>query len=377
MASVLQAVPINLEEDLALLRSGQGESLGLTEALCRREAILINVVEEIAVAALIPPPDVYILTNEKNINAMAVGPFNDDGAIIITIGALKYLTRDELQGLIAHEISHLVGGDGVTSANLAGALYALICIHIWGKKYFLSTGGQSGRLGLQTISLGLCLYIMGFLGNLLGLIVQSAYSRQREYLADARAVEFSRSKDNLANVLKKIGGLPRGGRLDSPEVAGLRHFFIAKPDLSILNTHPPLEDRILTLDPSWDGFFYDFVAHPINFLADRPAPLPIAPKEQNKDDPLSPQNISPLIPAVIPYMALMPLTAIAMTPAPPLTLEDQKLAPPRAHEYKKAQKRALELSPKVHEALLKKEALPGPYARQSVESKSPQMREKT
>jgi hypothetical protein len=129
---------------------------------------------------------------------------------------------------------------------------------------------KSGR----GILFSLPLIASGFFASVFAKIMKAAYSRQREYLADARAVEFSRSKDSLASALKKIGGLSTGSRIRNPDSAVFSHFFLGEPErFRFISSHPPLEERIFMLDPSWDGCYYDFEKNPVDFLEIRPDPL--------------------------------------------------------------------------------------------------------
>lgn len=226
---------------------------GETDEAKRR---LLNVVEEMAIAACIPVPKVYVMASEYNINAFAAGLTLADAAVAVTQGALDKLTRDELQGVIAHEFSHILNGDMRLNVQLIGILYGILFLGLAGRK-FLSGGRISFRAGIPAVIAGFCLTVIGYLGSFLGRIMQCAISRQQELLADASAVQFTRNPLGLAGALKKIGGAPFGSRIGAPEAGQASHLFFSEshPDalFNFLSTHPPLADRIRLLDPSFDG----------------------------------------------------------------------------------------------------------------------------
>lgn len=220
------------------------------------ERRLINVVEEMAIASGIPLPEVFILDSENNINAFAAGLEFNDATVTVTGGALTKLSRDELQGVIAHEFSHILSGDMRLNVQLIGILYGIFFLAIAGQK-FLSGGRASLRAALPAAVAGLFLVIIGYTGSFIGRLMQCAISRQQEYLADASAVQFTRNPLGLAGALKKIGGSIFGSRIQSPEARQASHLFFSESHpakwFSFLDTHPPLNMRIRLLDPSFDG----------------------------------------------------------------------------------------------------------------------------
>lgn len=222
------------------------------------ERRLINVVEEMAIAAGIPPPKIYVMEDEYNINAFAAGLEINDAAVTVTKGALDKLTRDELQGVIAHEFSHILNGDMRLNVQLIGILYGILFLGIAGQKC-LSGGRLSLRVGIPAMAAGLFLTVIGYIGSFLGRILQCGISRQQEMLADASAVQFTRNPLGLAGALKKIGGSAFGSRIRSSEARQASHLFFSEshPDrlFDFLATHPPLIERIRLLDPSFDGNF--------------------------------------------------------------------------------------------------------------------------
>jgi Zn-dependent protease with chaperone function len=229
-----------------------------TKATDQSERRLINVVEEMAIAAGIPVPQVYILDKEYNINAFAAGLELNDAVVAVTRGALTKLNRDELQGVIGHEFSHVLNGDSRLNVQLIGILFGLLFLGIAGRQ-IISYGRLSARIGFPVIIAGICLIVIGYIGTFLGRLMQCAVSRQKEFLADASAVQFTRNPLGLAGALKKIGGSAFGSRITSPGARQASHLFFSEshPDelFPFLATHPPLTERIRFLDPSFDGKF--------------------------------------------------------------------------------------------------------------------------
>ncbi len=238
-----------------------------------RERQLINVVEEMAIASGIPVPQVYVLDAERGINAFAAGLELNDAAVTVTRGTLNKLNREELQGVIAHEFSHILNGDMRLNVQLIGILFGILFLGIAGQK-FLSGGRISLRAGLPAIVAGVFLVIIGYLGSFLGRLMQCAISRQQEFLADASAVKFTRNPLGLAGALKKIGGSLFGSGILSPEARQASHLFFGEshPDkwFSFLNTHPPLATRVRLLDPSFDGNFPKIKEDPQDLPAVKP-----------------------------------------------------------------------------------------------------------
>jgi Zn-dependent protease with chaperone function len=226
------------------------------------ERMLVNVVEEMAIASGTPVPAIFILDGEQGINAFAAGYTLDDAAVAVTRGTLQHLNRDELQGVIAHEFSHILNGDMRLNIRLIGLLFGILLLAIAGR-FLLQSGARGGRSrrdngGGQIALLGVALLVVGYIGVFFGRLIQSAVSRQREYLADAAAVQFTRNPDGLAGALKKIGGYA-GSRMTNHHAQEASHLFFASglrsSMFSVLATHPPLNERIRRLDPSFDGTF--------------------------------------------------------------------------------------------------------------------------
>ncbi|MHB8138753.1 MAG: M48 family metallopeptidase [Smithellaceae bacterium] len=252
---------------VAEMLGGRKISAGTTDQAERR---LINVVEEMAIASGISVPQIYVLDSEHNINAFAAGLELNDAAVAVTKGTLDKLTRDELQGVIGHEFSHILNGDSRLNVQLIGILFGILFMGIVGRK-IISQGRISIRLGLPLIAGGVCLIAIGYIGTFMGRLMQSAISRQKEFLADASSVQFTRNPLGLAGALKKIGGSTYGARINSPSASQASHLFFGEshPDrlFTFLATHPPLTERIRLLDPSFDGKF-------ITIKDEQPAPDP-------------------------------------------------------------------------------------------------------
>jgi Zn-dependent protease with chaperone function len=237
------------------------------------ERRLVNVVEEMALAAGTPVPAIYVLRGEDSINAFAAGYTLDDAAIAVTRGALTNLTRDELQGVIAHEFSHILHGDMQLNTRLVGQLFGILALTLLGRGLLRTGRGMSGgalrgggrmpglapRADIFVAPVAAGLILIGYIGVLFGRLIQAAVSRQREYLADASAVQYTRNPAGITGALRKIGGLPGDSRIEDPGAEGVNHLFfapgLARPFLSALATHPPLAERVRRLDPSFDGSF--------------------------------------------------------------------------------------------------------------------------
>jgi Zn-dependent protease with chaperone function len=227
------------------------------------ERRLLNVVEEIALASGVPVPQVYLLPSEEGINAFAAGHTPSDAAVAVTKGTLQSLSRDELQGVIAHEFSHILNSDMRLNIRLIGILFGILAIGIFGRilARVTSAGRGNRRGGLPAIALaGVLLMLIGYIGTFIGRLIQSAVSRQREFLADAAAVQFTRNPVGIAGALKKIGGHVHGSRIQSPAAEQASHLFFGqgrKRGLfgGLLATHPPLVERIQRIEPDFDGRF--------------------------------------------------------------------------------------------------------------------------
>src|SRR6185503_5521388 len=236
-----------------------------------KERRLLNVVEEMALASGLAVPTVYVLDQEKGINAFAAGFGPGDTVIGVTRGCLDLLSRDELQGVIGHEFSHALNGDMRLNLRLMGLLHGILVIAMIGYWILRTSGGSSSSSssgssskkssGNQLAFLGLAFMVIGGIGVFFGRLIKSAVSRQREFLGDAAAVQFTRNPSSIAGALKKIGGLAAGSRIVNSHAEEASHLFFGngmgkgfsvKLD-DMLATHPPLADRIKRIEPDFDG----------------------------------------------------------------------------------------------------------------------------
>ncbi len=220
---------------------------------------LRNVVEEMAIASGVPVPEIYVLEEESGINAFAAGYTPSDAAVAVTRGALELLDRDELQGVIAHEFSHILNGDMRLNIRLMGVLFGIMVLALIGR--LIVRGGHHAsivssrrdRSAPVILIIGLGLAILGSIGMFIARVIKASVSRQREYLADASAVQFTRQSSGIANALKKIGGYSHGSTIKSADPEEVSHMlFGSGSKLSgLFATHPPLVDRIQALDPGF------------------------------------------------------------------------------------------------------------------------------
>ena len=203
----------------------------------------------------VPMPQVYVLNNEEGINAFAAGHTTGDAAVGVTRSCISKLSRDELQGVIGHEFSHILNGDMRLNIQLMGVLFGILCLATVGRILLYARGGSRDKNPLPLI--GIALLIIGSIGVFFGRLIQAAVSRQREFLADASSVQFTRNPAGLSGALQKVGGY--GSRMWSPNAPDAGHLFfgnaISNAFQGVLATHPPLDERIRAIDPAWDGKF--------------------------------------------------------------------------------------------------------------------------
>ncbi len=248
-------------ESIALLLGGRAINPQTIDLAERR---LLNVVEEMALAAGVPVPPVYVLEHEAGINAFAAGHQPGDAVVAVSAGCLQYLTREELQGVIGHEFSHILNGDMRLNLRLIGIVYGILLLAIVGY-YLLRSSSFSSRDSRRdngaalVLILGLAMVVLGYLGVFLGKLIKSAINRQREFLADASAVQFTRYPGGIAGALKKIGGLSQASRIRDGHAEEISHMFFADAFagsfFNLFATHPPLDERIRALEPQFDGRF--------------------------------------------------------------------------------------------------------------------------
>jgi uncharacterized tellurite resistance protein B-like protein len=247
------------------------------------------------------------MDDEDAINAYAAGFAPADAVIGVTRGCMEKLTRAELQGVIAHEFSHIMNGDMRLNIRLMGVLHGILALAVIGYWTMrMSFGGSRHRRsssrkggGQAAFALfGLVVMIVGYIGVLFGKLIKSAVSRQREFLADASAVQFTRDPSGIAGALKKIGGFSSGSRVAAPNAEEASHFFFANGLAASLGsmfaTHPPLRKRISRIDPSFDGDFSGYAsAHPSELAGAAPAPVRAPAKRsaaKEKKKPKRPKN---------------------------------------------------------------------------------------
>ncbi len=221
---------------------------------------LLNVVEEMAIASGTPVPPVYVLDAERGINAFAAGHSTSDMVVCVTRGCFVLLTRDELQGVIGHEFSHILNGDMRLNLYLMGLVFGILYIALFGSVLMRARGNRNS---LPLI--GAVVWVIGYIGWVFATLIKSAVNRAREFLADAASVQFTRNAGALAGALKKVGGC--GSLIANSSAEDASHMFfadgMADSFARLSSTHPPLEDRISTLEPGWDG---QFVAPPDEYL---------------------------------------------------------------------------------------------------------------
>jgi Zn-dependent protease with chaperone function len=243
------------------------------------EQKLINVVEEMAIAAGVTSPGVYVLDHERSINAFVVGYEFEDSALVVTNGLLQSMNRDELQAVVGHEFSHILHGDnrinirlmillgGIVWVSELGKMLMMDSRHRYGRQrslfdarhneYQHSTGynslsGINGKKDSGALFIGLPLLIIGYVGIFFGRLIRTAISRKREYLADAASVQFTRNPEALASALNIIRTNGHQGFLQIPRAEGISHMCISSSQKSTwFATHPPLENRINSIDPTF------------------------------------------------------------------------------------------------------------------------------
>lgn len=255
-------------KSIATMLGGEPLNLSTTQP---EEIKLRNVVEEMAIASGLPMPQVYVLNQESGINAFAAGFTYSDAVVGVTRGCLNTLTRDELQGVVAHEFSHILNGDMTLNMRLSCLAHGILFISSTGQwllslPFRVGVRGGGGKkdgaylaLLLIVLAAGAALTLIGWIGYFFSALLKASISRQREFLADSSAVQFTRNTLGISGVLKKIGGFAKGSRLESPHASQASHFFFSQGIHyflgNLLSTHPPLADRIRAIDPT---FNYEF-----------------------------------------------------------------------------------------------------------------------
>jgi len=297
-------------EKVALMLGGRLVHPQTTDLAERR---LLNVVEEMSLASGVAVPPVYVLDGESSINAFAAGHQPGDAVVAVSRGCLNYLNRDELQGVVAHEFSHILNGDMRLNLRLVGLVHGILLLAIIG--YYIIRFTSSSRSSSSSkkkdgagavVLFGLALLVLGYVGVFFGKLIRSALSRQREFLADASAVQFTRYPGGIAGALKKIGGLAEGSRIKDSHAEEISHMFFgdafAGAWFNWFATHPPLDVRIQALEPDFDGRF--------------PAVRALAPAEAEPSaEPRAGLRRLPLPPILVPGLAAAAPAAVAVDPA--------------------------------------------------------------
>jgi Zn-dependent protease with chaperone function len=213
---------------------------------------LLNVVSEMAIASGVPMPEVYVLEQEAAINAFAAGHTAANAAVTVTQGALDRLNRDQLQGVIGHEFSHILNGDMRLNVQLMGWVFGLFVVGLIGRLILDFSPRDRRNSNNGIVALGFAVMVLGYVGLFLGRLMQSAVSRQRERLADASGVQFTRNPQGLKEALIKIAAMPDGSLLTTPRAEQAAHMFFAEGLTRVFATHPPILERIRELDPQFD-----------------------------------------------------------------------------------------------------------------------------
>ena len=238
---------------VAEMMGGTMVSANTTDAAEKR---LLNVVEEMALASNMPVPAIYVMKHELGINAFAAGFSSKDAVVAVTAGTLEALNRDQLQGVIAHEFSHILNGDMRLNMKLIAILYGIMFITEAGFVFLRGSRHSRRNNSGPTIMLGIGLVVIGAIGTFFGNLIKAAVSRQREFLADASAVQFTRDPSSIADALKTIGGSSHGSLIDDSHGSEISHLFFSSSmswAQSFFSTHPPLAERIRRIEPRWDG----------------------------------------------------------------------------------------------------------------------------
>jgi Zn-dependent protease with chaperone function len=273
---------------------------------------LRNVIEEVAIAAGVPVPDIYLMADEAGINAFAAGYSASDAAVCVTRGCLDRLSRDELQGVIAHEFSHVLNGDMRLNIRLMGLLFGILVLAIVGRRVIWFGGSGNRRGGGQVWLIGLALMVVGYIGYFFGRLIQAAVARSRESLADASAVQFTRQTDGIAGALKKIAIFAEGSTLQVANKQEVAHMLFGEAGAfnALFATHPPLLQRIRALEPGFREEELASLAASLQHPSATPA-IPVADKPTATQGGIPGMALPPVLPAVLAGGAVVGSTASA------------------------------------------------------------------
>jgi Zn-dependent protease with chaperone function len=248
-------------EEVAHMVGARAVAPNTADALERR---LLNVVEEMAIAAGVRVPKAYIMDDERGINAFAAGYDVSNAVVAITRGTLETLNRDELQGVIGHEFSHILNGDMRLNVRMLGVLEGIVFLSAIGAFLMRNSGRVRGRnsggIVLAMLAVGLALFVIGYIGLFFARLIKAAVSRQREFLADASSVQFTRNPDGLAGALDQIAAAPSGARISNRYAEEMAHMYFGQAISvwlgGIFDTHPPLAERIARVRPGFQRSRY-------------------------------------------------------------------------------------------------------------------------
>lgn len=261
IALVVLVMWIHLSTGGKAVAEGMGGTRILPQTRDAAERRCLNVVEEMALAANMPAPPVYVLNDERGINAFAAGITPADAVVAVTRGAIEHFRRHELQGVIAHEFSHILNGDMRLNIRLAAMLKGITFVGDVGRLLLRrgtrirAGGSRRGNNGAIPL-LGVALWLLGLVGGLAAGFIKAAISRQKEYLADASAVQYTRSASGIGDALKVIGGYIPGTLVHAARAREMSHIFFGQVThrlWQVFDTHPPLRERIMRVNPQWDG----------------------------------------------------------------------------------------------------------------------------
>ena len=237
----------------AVARALGGVQVNANDGDLKRQR-LVNIVEEMAIAARIRKPQVFVLPDEAGINAFAAGYSPDEAAVAVTQGALDAFDRDQLQAVIGHEFSHILNGDMKINMRLTAWIFGLCVIADVARRFMNKRGGGKSAARIKLIAFGV--FLAGSAGAFAGRLLQAAVSRRREHLADASAVQFTRNPQALQSAFIVMAASASGTRLEHEHAIGVSHMFFAgsspawitKFNASWFATHPPLEERVRAID---------------------------------------------------------------------------------------------------------------------------------
>lgn len=279
------------EGGAAVARSAGGREI-TAQSKGFHERRLMNVVEEMALASGMPIPRVFVLDDEPGLNAFAAGFSPNDAAVAVTRAAMEQLSRDELQGVVGHEFSHIANGDMRLNSWLLGVLFGILCLSVTGRELLRFVGrcrprsnskGGGGAM-LFVLGCGLALWGIGCIGVFFARLIQCSVTREREYLADASSVQFTRNPQGLANALKRIGATPLRNTLRCANRDELTHLLLASGSglglEALFASHPPIRERVRHLDPSFDGDFKPWRIKALTFEDVRNTPEQTAAREE-------------------------------------------------------------------------------------------------